>query len=196
LRIVDEWAVIEGKVTLDAIFSKKAEEVEGLTDEEREILSLVDGENDVSAVAELSGLDNFQASKALLAIFEKGIIEKKKKALEENLARASVREHIPPMFLELAVVLIFVLSVVLFSVLTGRTESELKPFAASEELDNLRFRIEVFHTEHGTYPRPEQLNAPLDPWGRPYYYSADEKGFVLFSSGPDGRKSVPDGVIY
>lgn len=190
LRVLDEWSQVEGKITLDSVFVRSAMSAPGqeLTEDEEKVLSLIDGENDVSEVAELSGLDHFQASKALLAIFEKGIIEKKKKAPKEKLARAGAREYIPPMLLELAVVLIFVLSIVLFTSAAGKTEYKLKPFTASEELDNLRFAISVFFVEHGTYPKPEQLNAPLDPWGRPYNYSAnDNRSFVLYSSGPEGN---------
>ena len=75
LRIVDEWSVIQGKITLDSLFCKRIDSPEGLTEEEREIFNYVDGENDVSTIIDLSGQDNFEVSKTLLSLLEKGFIK-------------------------------------------------------------------------------------------------------------------------
>ena len=75
LRIVDEWSVIQGKITLDSLFDKRIDSPEGLTEEEREIFDYVDGENDVSTIIDLSGQDNFEVSKTLLSLLEKGFIK-------------------------------------------------------------------------------------------------------------------------
>ena len=56
LRIVDEWSVIQGKITLDSLFVKSTDSPEGLTEQEREIFDYIDGDNDLSTIIDLSGL--------------------------------------------------------------------------------------------------------------------------------------------
>src|SRR4030043_110570 len=75
LRIVDEWSLIEGKITLDTVFARKAEGIAGLADDEEDILSLVDGENDVSTIIDITAKDDYSVSKALVSLMEKGVIE-------------------------------------------------------------------------------------------------------------------------
>ena len=75
LRIVDEWSVIQGKITLDTIFRKLVDDPSGLTEGEQEVFAYVDGENDVSTIIDLCGQDNFEVSKTLLSLLEKGFVE-------------------------------------------------------------------------------------------------------------------------
>jgi hypothetical protein len=194
LRIVDEWALIEGKVTLDAVFSRKREEVEGLTDEEREILSLVDGENDVSTIIDISGKDDFSISKALLSLIEKGAIEPKEvmpvvteEVFPEKKSALSYR------FLPLsAVVAAFLVS--LFTIFFG-SDHMVERLRASVAVDNLRFRIEEYKCEHGAYPESlDIISGKADPWGRPYSYMQNNYTFVVLSAGPDGREGTSDDI--
>jgi hypothetical protein len=192
LRILDEWSLVEGKITLESVFERTGNAPEGLSEEEKEVYLLVDGESDVSAIAGISGLDNFQVSKALLGLHEKGLIVKKK-APEEKKAKALAREkaHLPVLFLETVFAALFLLSLVFF--LAGGIPEEKKIYRASEELDNLRFLIQVYNVENGKYPEKlESVGNSLDPWGNPYIYKTGENGFSLRSMGPDGRPDSGD----
>jgi len=195
LRILDEWALIEGKVTLDAVFSKKTEDVEGLTDEEREILSLVDGENDVSTIIDISGKDDFSISRALLSLIEKDAIEPKKvmpvvteEPLPEKKKRALSYRFLPLS----AVIVAFLVS---FFTIFFASDQMIERLKASMAVDNLRFKIEEYKFEHGAYP--ESLNVisgKVDPWGRPYVYTQNDYTFMVLSVGPDGREGTPDDI--
>ena len=195
LRIVDEWTLIEGKVTLDAVFSKKMEEVEDLTDEEREMLSLVDGENDVSTIIDISGKDDFSISKALLSLIEKGAIEPKEVmpvVTEEPLPEKKKRA-LSYRFLPLSAVLIAFL-VSLFTIFFA-SDQMIERLKASEAVDNLRFKIEEYKFEHGAYPESLNLiSGEVDPWGRPYIYVQNNYTFIVLSSGPDGKEGTSDDI--
>jgi len=195
LRIVDEWALIEGKVTLDAVFSKKTQGVEGLTDEEREILSLVDGENDVSTIIDISGKDDFSISKALLSLVEKGAIEPKEvmpvvteEPRPEKKARALSYRLLPLS----AVVVAFLVS---FFTIFFASDQMIERLKASVAVDNLRFKIEKYKFEHGAYPESlDMISGEMDPWGRPYVYAQNNYTFMVLSAGPDGREGTSDDI--
>ncbi len=75
LRTVDEWSQIEGKLELDTVFKLVSEPEPGQLDEtEKALLSLVDGESDVSTLINVSPSGDFDTSKALISLEEKGII--------------------------------------------------------------------------------------------------------------------------
>ena len=195
LRIVDEWALIEGKVTLDAVFSKKTEEVQGLTDEEREILSLVDGENDVSTIIDISGKDDFSISKTLLSLTEKGAIEPKEvmpvvteAPLPEKKKRA-ISYRILPLS---AVLIAFLIS---FFTIFFTSDQMVERLRASEAVDSLRFKIEQYRFEHGAYPESlDVISKRADPWGRPYIYVRNDYTFMVFSAGADGGEGTSDDI--
>jgi hypothetical protein len=81
LRIVDEWTLIEGKITLDTVFTPTPQaDQSGLSREEKDIFSLVDGENDVSTIIDIAGLDDYSVSQILVSLLEKEAIELKETA--------------------------------------------------------------------------------------------------------------------
>jgi len=200
LRILDEWSLMEGKITLESVFERTEDGLqdgapEGLTEEERAMLSLVDGENDVSTIAGISGLDNFQVSKALLGLHEKGAITKKKVREEKgSQPRARERAYLPPLFLEGVLAALFLLSLVIF--FSGALPRESRAYTASEEIYKLRFLIQVYKLENGRYPdKLESVGNSRDPWGNPYIYKPAGDGFSLKSLGPDGRPASGDEVL-
>jgi hypothetical protein len=195
LRIIDEWSLIEGKITLDTMFRKNPGTIPDLTEEEREILSLVDGENDVSAIIDISGKDDFSVSKTLVSLIEKGGIkaEEVSPVITEIPAREIRRpalslHFVPPLVIIIA--LVFSLLPVFFN--TGQT---LKRFLASDAVDNVRFKIETYAFEHGTYPETlDSISHKSDPWGNPYIYRHNNESFVVLSSGADGQEGTADDI--
>lgn len=195
LRIVDEWALIEGKITLDTVFREKTDDVSELSEEEREILLLVDGDNDVSTIIDISGKDDFAVSKTLVSLLEKDIIEGKEAApVSPEIYPAQGEKtfiqhrYLPAFAISVAVILS------LFSVFFG-SHHVFQRFRASQAVDDLRFKITAYQYEHGTYPAELQtIVQATDPWGNPYIYRANDYSFLVSSSGADGKEGTPDDI--
>ncbi len=195
LRIVDEWSLIEGKITLDTVFTRKSEDIFELTGEERDIFSLVDGENDASTIIDLSGKDDFTVSKTLVSLIEKGNIEQKETL--PVFTEAPVIETKTSLFsfrflpvLAITAALVFSLFPVFFD--TGHT---LKRFLASEAIDNLRFKVETYKFERGSYPDSlDVVSGEKDPWGNAYRYGHNNYTFMILSSGADGKEGTEDDI--
>lgn len=195
LRIVDEWSLIEGKITLDSVFIKKTKEIEDMTDEEKDIFSLVDGENDVSTIIDITGKDDFIVSKTLVSLLEKGAIE-----LKEDLSivsEAPLIEHkAPSTGLNILPILIILFAFVLsFAIIFLNKTDIFKSFITSKTVDNLRIKIEAYRFKNGEYP--ESLNLvsnERDPWGNHYIYKKNNFAFIVFSKGSDGKEGTSDDI--
>jgi hypothetical protein len=197
LRIVDEWSMIKGKITLDMVFRPKGEEPADLTEEEQEILRYVDGENDVSTIIDISGRDNFEVSKTLLALTDRGVIEATEAlpVVAAGVETAEARRKRAP-FLNVLVSLALCVSLVLsLSVIAFKKDGLSKEFKAAAEVDDLRYKIEAYKIEHSVYPASLAVIAPADdPWGRPYVYKVSEDFFYLRSAGADGKDGTHDDI--
>ncbi len=196
LRIVDEWTLIEGKITLDAVFTRKAGVEAELTEEETDILPLVDGENDVSTIIDISGKDDYFVSKTLVSLIEKGVVETQEvlPVIAEVPVTAIKKPAVSYYLLPLLVIAIaFLLS--LFSVFLD-TGSIYRRVSASSAVDDLRFKIEVYQAEHGSYPATlDMVSNKPDPWGNAYIYTQKGGSFILRSAGPDGIEGTPDDIF-
>jgi len=196
LRIVDEWSVIQERITLDSIFRKSGETPSGLTDEEMEVFSSVDGENDVSTIIDLSGQDNFEVSKILLSFLEKGFIETAEAApvITEKVAAAKKPSlNVLGYFPYGAVLLAVFFSLAGVSIQGG--EDFFNNFSASKKIDELRLKIEIFRLEHSTYPATlDQITESKDAWGRSYIYRSSADSFFIASVGADGAEGTKDDI--
>ena len=199
LRIVDEWSLIEGKLSPDAIFERTGKSDAALTSDEEEILGLVDGERDVIATIESSLMDGFQASKSLVSLMEKGIIEPKEAApvapeIALRGALPSAKKGIPyPPFITPLIFLVS-LFIAIISFPSQRSDNADR-IRTSADIDNIRFVIEAFKYENGSYPQSiYQITKTADSWGRQYIYKPAADDFVLFSAGTDGKEGTADDV--
>lgn len=201
LRIIDEWSVIEGKITLDTVFSK-AEAGEGpFTPLEENLLRFVDGDNDVSIIVELSGVSDFEATKALVGLLERGVIEPVEimpvvaKAPKPAGPGVRVMRQLPAglLFASLVVALLFPAlwkGGGLFS-----AAGIFRTLSAARDVEVLRFRAEEFLYRTGSYPDDlAKIGAGADPWGGRYLYRVEKDGILIVSKGPDGRAGTADDV--
>jgi len=195
LRIVDEWSVIQEKITLDSIFRKTGATPSGLTDEEMEVFSCVEGENDVSTIIDLSGQDNFEVSKMLLSLMEKGAIETAEAApviMEKVAAVKKPSLNVLGYFPYGAVILSVFFSLAGVSI---QAREDFNNFSASKKIDELRLKIEIFKLEHSTYPSTlEQITKSKDAWGRSYIYRSTADSFFIASAGADGAEGTKDDI--
>ena len=99
-RRVDEWSLIEKKIpSFDLVFSVERERLEAsgveLTEVQRRILPLLDGQRDVQHAIEESGLGEFEVGKALFGLITAGFAHRigRSQAVAADGADARVEEH-------------------------------------------------------------------------------------------------------
>ena len=196
LRILDEWSVIKGKLTLDTVFKKNITEKIPLTAEEEEIFQYVDGENDVSTIIDLSSKDSFDVSRTLVVLAERGIIEATETLPVAGSVELAGKKKGPIPFLNYLVPASIVLSLVLaISVLLLNQGAHFRKLRAAEEVSNLRLRIDTYRAEHGQFPNSlEGMPDAVDPWGRHFIYKVSGNSYSLLSPGADGVAGTKDDI--
>jgi len=195
LRIVDEWSLIEGKLALDTVFTRKDSGIAGLTGEEKDILPLVDGENDVSTIIDITAKDDFVVSKALISLMEKGaIIKKEASPVVTEITYEKIKKRtLPYHFLALFVFVIAGI-ISLYPVFLN-SNNLFKKFFASKTVNDLRFQIEEYTYKHGSYPdKLNIISSSVDPWGRPFVYKKNDYTYIIFSTGADGIEGTKDDI--
>jgi hypothetical protein len=196
LRILDEWSLLEGRLTLDTVLMKKADVVTELTKEEQEILLMVDGENDLSTIIDISGKDGFTAAKILFSLMEKGIVEPQEAApvIEEPLKevkKATISDY--TVAIPVAIAISAVISISIGLLFSG---DAIKKFRASETVEALRLKIEAYRYKNGDYPATiGVVSEQLDPWKRPFIYKRGMDTFIIMSTGADGKEGTIDDIF-
>ncbi|MBI2795589.1 MAG: DUF4388 domain-containing protein [Gemmatimonadetes bacterium] len=99
-RRVDEWSLIEKKIpSFDLVFDvdrhKLREAAVKLTDEQNQLLLLVDGRRDVATLIEESGMVEFEVGKALYGLITAGFTQRvgKSRPTTDAVSEARVEEH-------------------------------------------------------------------------------------------------------
>jgi tetratricopeptide (TPR) repeat protein len=98
-RRVDEWSVVEKKITsMDLVFALERDPLEDkgldLTEDQKRIIPLIDGERSVMNLVEASGLGEFDAGKALYGLLQAGFAVQVGKRVGEVEAKGSVEVHL------------------------------------------------------------------------------------------------------
>jgi hypothetical protein len=208
LRVLDEWSLVEGKITLDTVFGKTGTTADSLTDVEESLLKFIDGENDVSIIIDLSGVDDFEASKVLVSLMERDIIEpvtvspvvtEAVPLMPEVRERPWARVLYPAVFVLIAVCSL--LAAGLQQAWSGKGISvfwsgdEMNRTVTLKKMDTLRFMAEAYKLRNGSYPvRLDPLGDSADAWGRPFTYRVENGAVVIISAGPDGKIGTGDDV--
>ncbi len=208
LRMIDEWSLIEGKLTLDTVF-RKTGKTEVLTLTEESVLRFVDGENDVSIIIDLSGMDDFETSKSLVSLMEKGIIEPVEVSPVVSVTKTAAERAETPVVkaLSLGIIAASLLIALIATVLlpqkitgpSGGAASQgwghLDRLRAVRDIDELRFMAEVYKYKNRSYPQDlSQIGKTKDVWGRAYIYRVEGDNLIIMSSGPDGRAGTEDDI--
>jgi hypothetical protein len=195
LRIVDEWSVIEEKLDLNAVFKRiGAPDPEELSDLEKEVLPLVDGDRDVMTIINASDMGDFDTAQAIVSLQEKEIVEPIVfKPIEQIDVRPEKELTYPFHAIFYGIMAIIFLIMMKGNLDTFKTIRDTKTSLHMEQLKNT---IDIHYAEHSTYP--PQLNTIAagseDQWGRPYVYRLTPDGFIILSTGPDGVEGTDDDV--
>jgi hypothetical protein len=208
LRIVDEWSLIEGKITLDTVFEKAETTAVPLTPDEERLLTFIDGESDVSIIIDLSGMADFEASRTLVSLMERDVImpvEVSPVTKETVTEQTATRERSYLKWLPQTIMIIALIISVTVPKLEGKNSSiivgifqgdaQLKRLEVVREIEALRFKAEAYKYSHGFYPSDlDQLGSSRDAWGNPYFYRVETDAVSIISAGPDGKIGTEDDV--
>ena len=98
-RRVDEWSVVEKKITsMDLVFALERDPLEDegleLTDDQRQIIPLVDGKRSVMDLVETSGLVEFDTGKALYGLIQAGFAVQVARRAAVDQAQESLEQHL------------------------------------------------------------------------------------------------------
>lgn len=194
LRTVDEWSHIEGRLELGTVY-QLAGDTEGLKLDqiENDLLNMIDGISDVSTLISVSSYGDFETSRALISLEEKGVISPvtfKPPEVEERLAFKLAQKPV--------IIAIYAVSVllVMFS-LKGFYDSigALRQLKNLTQIESIKRDIDIYAIKSGDYPSNIQsVTTAEDPWGRPFMYRLEDNGFVLYSKGKDGIEGTEDDV--
>ena len=96
-RRVDEWSVVEKKITsMDLVFALERDPLEDegldLTDDQKLIIPLIDGQRSVMDLVAVSGLVEFDTGKALYGLIQAGFAVQVAKRVAEDEAKGSLEQ--------------------------------------------------------------------------------------------------------
>ncbi len=194
LRIQDEWALIEGKITLDTVFRKTGIEDVPLTKSEMHVLDHIDEENDARTIIELCDLDDFETSRSIASLLDRGVIEpvKEKVLAAEHVSAKNRLSRFTGFLLPVLLLAAVVIAMIPVINLSG---SSLKVVIAAKDLEQINFSVEKYSIENKRYPESlSHVGDEVDPWGNQYRYKITENGFLVFSIGEDGQEGTEDDV--
>jgi hypothetical protein len=195
LRIVDEWSLVEGKLDLNTVYKKIDEPLsDEISDVEREVLGLVDGDKDVMTMINVSDSGDFETAKAIVSLHEKGIIDPLVVGPLTQVVSGAGKKPGYSFYIAVCTVIL----IVLLPSFKGYfdTYKSVKGTKTSFHIDKLKNAIDVFYAKNNRFPRNLEMISVRnrDPWNRPYVFKTGEDGFLLFSSGPDGLEGTEDDV--
>lgn len=209
LRVIDEWSEFKGRIMPETVFEMASPGAGDLTGslraEEKGILKFIDGKNDVAAIIELSGIDDYEALRILALLSERGAVSAREMPAATGAAAGSPlpipRRH--ARFLSLALFAAALVSVA-SAALNKESPLSLSVFwdaslchrlKTVKEIDKLRFLSNVYRYEHGLYPSGlDKIGRTNDMWGRPFEYKIANEDVLIRSSGPDGRIGTGDDI--
>ena len=191
VRLLDEWSQIEGQIDLDDIYLRvdPAPNV-AISDNEKKVLTLVNGQYTVADITDISGIDSFTSSSAILELEKKGVVKRLVVEVEAPVETVAVKRDIPGLksILYLLIALAIAVSVYVASTIHSQ---DRKIFKASEDIDTLQFNVETEYYMSGAYP--QSIDA-VDPWDNYYMYESKGNDYVVMSAGPDGLLDTEDDI--
>jgi len=216
LRVLDEYSVIGEKVSPHMVFEpqKVVETVTDLSESEQRVLDLINGENDLSTIVELSGMEELEVSRIILRLLEKGIIREKKEEEFISEIPEEKKEFKKPLSYSIFIWFLIIASLVFSFHWFRKFKDDIYIIQAIKDLEALREEIEQTKllsivtggvSNRGGKGTAEEEYAQRfvnkkDPWGNPYIYrqiTAPEMSSpipIVFSSGPDRRPDTEDDI--
>jgi len=215
MRILDEWPLIEKRIpSFDIVFKKtdKKGDVE-VSEEDRIVYGLVDGESDVGIIIDSSGIGEVETCKSLIRLMDSGLIEKAPFKGEAPVEKASPgiettelgrAKPLSPSWLRILIACLILILILAGGIrLLDLVKDPIMGILTVNRIEDLRTSIRLYYLEKGEYP--PSLNALVtegtkrdvnifDPWGRPFVYEKKDGSYEIYSRGPDGIKENSDDI--
>jgi hypothetical protein len=215
MRRLDEWPIVRKRIgsaqvaferlvppeELPAPSPADAEEG-GLGPRERRVYALVEPGRTVAAIADLARLGEFDASKALVTLLDRGLVaacpaERRRRSAgatdgaegSTGALRALLGAVAATVAIALAIAGLALLATARREALGAVRDPAPERFVARSQLSRLSAALEVYRAERGEYP--QSLDALVEaslatradlrwPWGEDYHYRRDaDGGYVL-----------------
>ena len=218
LDLQSSTATVEADLEFDFIFDQQAKDeapetaqedgadkIE-ISDEERQILLLIDGKRTVLEINEHANFGEFDTYRLLADLINRKLVEEVKRPNASEVARAPryLPEKVFHMLLGLTMT---VFGVAALSTLANNSwtpwqvalqddaTDTLHRLASRQRLERIELALEIFYLDRGRFPDTlYELTAGylgpadlLDPWGRPYGYAISTGGFRVAGYDADGR---------
>ena len=209
-------SIVDRDIEIDFGFTDAAEQVEPTTDEkkitlsqeEREILNLIDGKRTIDEINDRSTLGEFDTYRILADLLTRNLIEEIKKMPVPSVSGTRDRRLVDRLFkwtldaLVLVVVIAGLLGLRANSLTPWRVgpvvgaAQQLRLHASQVRLERLEHAVQVFYLDAGTFPQSLDLLAVnryvseedlVDPWGRNYGYRLSRGGYQLYGWDTDGE---------
>ena len=194
IRTVDEWTLIEGRLDLTTVYKLVMEPEPGKLDEtETELLSMIDGQSDVSTLISVSPSGDFDTSKALISLEEKGIIEPVTFYYSEEEKKPSIKLSERPVIIATVFIAVLILALTFKGYFDAF--SALRKTMDLSKIESVKRKVDIYKISNGVYPdNLSKITVDADSWDRPYVYRLKDGGFILFSKGYDGIEETDDDV--
>ena len=209
-------SIVDRDIEIDFGFTDAAEKPEPpadekqitLSQEEREILNLIDGKRTVEEINDRSTLGEFDTYRILAELLTRNLVEEIKKIPVPSVSGSRDRRLVDHMFMW---TLDAIVLVVVIAGLAGLRANSLAPWrvgpvvetaqqlrlhASQVRLEQLENAVQVFYLDAGTFPQSLDLLAVnryvteddlVDPWGRIYGYRIARGGYQLYGWDADGE---------
>jgi hypothetical protein len=195
-----------------------------LTQEEFEVLDLVDGMKDIRTIIDFSQRGEFETCKLLATLLRSGLIRANETRAKDapktmavleatsRLIAGTAKQAVKWSFYLASVIMLVVFAVLAYQYRNNiesslksivRSSYALKPIQTRIELGRVRTILMMYYLENHAYP--EDLSRLVnggylssdsiqDPWGRPIHYERFATGYRLLSSGQDETLGTEDDI--
>ena len=177
-----------------------------VSDEERQVLLLVDGKRTVREIADLLNLAEFETFRALSEMVTRSLLERVQTAVATEHEVTGPRWVAPLLGFVARVVLLAAAVAGLASLPDSRqapwavldgtpTTERLRLYAAMARLERIENAVRVFYLDAGTFPTELEMlvqygyldaSSLNDPWGRPYVLQVSNGGYQLVGQDAEG----------
>ena len=231
VRMLDEWPKLEKILpSADTVLKKdehKAIPEEAAGDEEifsyesgpgrlsreaAETLKLIHGSRTVYEIIESSPLGEFDASKAVVELMQKGYLRKTESIPEIVLHEKAIRHatgiagwslYIPYLIVVLSLALIVFQITGTRRIMNPRVTKfpDIKVSFCSSQVQKLKENVELYYFDYGLYPQNASVlkklgydSDTIDPWGKTLLLNYSGGEAIVSSAGPDGVFGTADDI--
>ncbi len=185
---------------------------DGLSRETVETFRRIHGSRTVYEIIESSPLGEFDASKAIAELIQKGYLRKTESIPEIVLHEKAIRRTtgISEWYRYIPYLIVFISLVLIVFQITGTRKimnprvtkfPDIKVSFCSSQVQKLKENAELYYFDYGLYPQDASLLKKMgydahiiDPWGKTFLLNYSGGEAIITSAGPDGSFGTTDDI--